>query len=223
MKSPKYESQRLYWKSPRERRKPDHPVIKAFAEPKIRYMNKIIRKHQEGKPLSILDVGCGNGFFTHYFEGFYTTYALDFSRAMLKNNSSKKKICGSATQLPFGDDSFDIAFCSNLLHHLEEPEVAILEMKRVSREYVVLSEPNRNNPLMFMFGLIKKEEQGTLRFSLRYMQRLIKRAGLRLISASNIGIILPNKTPSLLLSLLRQFDGEFAFAFYNIIVSEKLR
>ncbi len=222
MNSPKYESQKLYWKSPRKRRQPDHPVIKAFAEPKIRYINNVIRKNQEGKSLSLLDVGCGNGFFTHYFEGFYTTYALDFSKVMLKNNSSKKKICGSATQLPFGDDSFDIVFCSNLLHHLEEPEAAILEMKRVSREYVVLSEPNRNNPLMFMFGIIKKEERGTLRFSLRYMQRLIERAGLRLICASNIGIILPNKTPSFLLPPLRHLDGEFAFAFYNIIVSEKL-
>ncbi len=223
MNSQKYESQKLYWKSPGERRKPDHPVIKAFAEPKIRYINNVIRKDQEGKPLSLLDVGCGNGFFTHYFEEFYTTYALDFSKVMLKNNSSKKKICGSATQLPFGDDSFDIAFCSNLLHHLEEPEVAILEMKRVSREYVVLSEPNRNNSLMFMFGIIKKEERGTLRFSLRYMQRLIEGAGLRLICASKRGIILPNKTPSFLLPLLRRLEGEFAFAFYNIIVSEKLR
>ena len=173
--------------------------------------------------LSLLDVGCGNGFFAYYFEGIYNTFALDFSELMLGNNPCKKKICGSASKLPFGDDSFDITFCSNLLHHLEEHEEAVSEMKRVSRKYVVISEPNRNNPLMFMFGLLKKTERGTLRFSLRYMQRLIEKAGLRLIRASNMGIILPNKTPGFLLSILKQLDGEFAFAFYNIVISEKLR
>ena len=55
MKRSKYESQKLYWESPRERRKPGHAVIKAFAEPKIRYMSKVIGKNEEGIPFII---GC---------------------------------------------------------------------------------------------------------------------------------------------------------------------
>ncbi|MFQ5560661.1 MAG: class I SAM-dependent methyltransferase, partial [Nitrospinota bacterium] len=144
----KYENQKRYWESTRERRAPEHPVIKAFAEPKIEFVKKSIStKGQPGGPrLSMLDVGCGNGFLTFYLEKQYDIVALDFSLFMLKNHSYKKNICGSAMDLPFEDGSFDATFCSNLMHHLDKPERAVSEMKRVSRRYVILSEPNRNNP-----------------------------------------------------------------------------
>lgn len=212
--------QKLYWESERERRKPIHPVIQAFVEPKIKYINKILLNNEEKNRLSLLDIGCGNGFFTYYFMGFYHTFALDFSEYMLKNNSCVLKICGSTNKLPFKDSSFDITFCSNLLHHLGNPQEAVSEMKRVSRKYVVLSEPNRNNPLMFMFGLLKKIEWGTLKFSLRYMKKIVEGEGLKIISASTIGIILPNKTPTMLLPYIKKLDGEFPLGFYNIVVAK---
>jgi SAM-dependent methyltransferase len=213
--------QKLFWESGRERREPIHPVIQAFVEPKITFINRVLRNNGNEKPLSLLDIGCGNGFFTYYFKNFYQTVALDFSEYMLKKNSSRLKVCGSADKLPFMDNSFDITFCSNLLHHMEKAHKAVSEMKRVSCKYVVLSEPNRNNPLMFMFGLLKKIERGTLKFSLNYMRELVEGEGLHILSASNLGIILPNKTPEIILPLIKKLDGEFPCAFYNIIISEK--
>ncbi len=213
--------QKLFWESGRKRREPIHPVIQAFVEPKIKYINRILINNGKKKDLSLLDIGCGNGFFTYYFKKFYHTAALDFSEYMLKKNSSRLKVCGSANTLPFRDNSFDITFCSNLLHHLDNPQKAVSEMKRVSSKYVVLSEPNRNNPLMFMFGLLKKIERGTLKFSLKYMKKLVEKEGLNILSSSNLGIILPNKTPEIILPVIKKLDGEFPCAFYNIIISEK--
>lgn len=138
---------------------------------------------------------------------------------MLKKNSCELKVCGTANKLPFKENSFDITFCSNLLHHLENHQETVSEMKRVSNKYVVLSEPNRNNPLMFMFGLLKKIEWGALKFSLKYMKRLVERGGLQIISASTMGIILPNKTPKILLPYIKKLDGEFPLGFYNIVVA----
>lgn len=218
-----YNKQKIYWNNNRERRKPDHPVIKAFAEPKIRYINESITKTLRSKRLSLLDIGCGNGFFTYYLKKIYNTTALDFSIYMLKKNPCNKKICGSAVSLPFHDNSFDITFCSNLLHHLNNQENAISEMKRISRRYVILSEPNRNNPLMFLFGLLKKEERGTLKFSLEYMKKLTNNTGLKLISGTSMGMILPNKTPEIALPILRKLDSQFPYAFYNISIAEKIR
>ena len=137
-------------------------------------------------------------------RGVYHTVAIDFSGRMLQRNSCSLKICGSAIELPFKNNSFDITFCSNLLHHLKYPREAVLEMKRVSRKYVILSEPNRNNPLIFLFGLLKKVERGTLKFSLRYMNKLVEEAELKVISASNIGIVLPRKTPAVLLPYINE-------------------
>jgi SAM-dependent methyltransferase len=216
-----YEFQKQFWGSEKKRREPWHPAIEAFTKPKIAYINRSISGGNSVGQLSLLDIGCGNGFFTYYLEKSFDTIALDFSYSMLKRNTSKMKLCGSAAELPFKNRSFDITFCSNLLHHLDEPDIAISEMKRVSRKYVIISEPNRNNPLMFLFGLLKKEERGTLRFSLRYMKQLVERSGLGLIGTSQSGIVLPNKTPNWLLPLLKMLDGEYPFAFYNIIISRR--
>jgi ubiquinone/menaquinone biosynthesis C-methylase UbiE len=135
--------QKEYWEKERNRRSPSHPVIKAFAEPKVHYINRILasRGSRKFNEMTLLDVGCGNGFFTYYFEPIYDTYGIDYSEFMLSINPCKKRACGSATDLPFAENSFDIVFCSNLLHHLEEPIDAVREMRRVSRKYVVLSEP----------------------------------------------------------------------------------
>ncbi len=222
MKHTKFEIQKKYWENIKGRRTPTHPVVEAFVKPKIEFINNIIigNKNKTCNILSLLDIGSGNGFFTYYFERTYNTVALDFSSFMLDNNSSNKKVCASATKLPFKDNSFDLAFCSNLLHHLDSPEEAVSEMKRVSRKYVVLSEPNRNNPIMFMFGLCKKTEWGTLRFSLRYLKNLVSVEGLRIFSVATMGIILPNKTPELLLRILVRFDGRFKLGFYNIVIAK---
>jgi ubiquinone/menaquinone biosynthesis C-methylase UbiE len=60
--------------------------------------------------------------------------------------------------LKFEDNSFDVVFCHALLHHVDDIDRVIGEMKRVSCKWIVLLEPNRNNPLMFLFSLLIKEE-----------------------------------------------------------------
>jgi len=215
--------QKGYWEGGRNRRLPSHPVIKAFAEPKVHYINRILASGISRKfnKMTLLDVGCGNGFFTYYFEPIYDTYGIDYSEFMLSINPCKKRVCGSATDLPFAENSFDIVFCSNLLHHLEEPIDAVREMRRVSRKYVVLSEPNRNNLLMFMFGFFKTEERGTLKFSMNFMKKLFLKCGLEFVEATTMGIIGPNKTPAYLLPILKFLDGRCPLGFYNLIIGEK--
>src|SRR5687768_10176342 len=98
-------------------RGPDHPVVSAYADPKIGF----IRSHV---PLTgaILDLACGNGIFTGRLstEG-ATVTGLDFSLHLLRQNPSGRLTCGDATNLPFADESFDLVFEANLLHHVEEP------------------------------------------------------------------------------------------------------
>ena len=217
-----YTQQLAYWNSQTKRRNPQHPVIREFIRPKLKVINKIIRKDEfENRIRSVIDIGCGNGYFTYYFEKEYDTIALDFSWSMLQDNNAVKKICASAEGLPIRDNSLDIAFCSNLLHHISDPNPVISEMKRVTRKYVIISEPNCNNPLMLLFGLWKKEERGTLRYSKNYMEHLLLGNGLSILYKTTIGSILPNRAPIFLLPFLKQIDGEFPGAFYNLIISKK--
>jgi len=213
--------QKKFWEQPKKRREPTHPVIQEFAVRKTDYIKKVIRNNQNYDIKSILDVGAGSGFFSYYFEKEFDTTALDFSQSMLEINPCQKKILGDAENLPFKDNSFDIVFCSNLLHHLENPQKAVNEMKRVSKKYIVLSEPNRNNLLMLLFGLLKKEERALLRFSIKHLNQLIQNSNLQIIDSSSQGIILPNKTPLFLLPYLKRFNGKFPLAFFNIVIAQK--
>ncbi|MBA2650406.1 MAG: class I SAM-dependent methyltransferase [Legionella sp.] len=51
---------------------------------------------------------------------------------------------GTAENLPFADDSFDVVTCQTLLIHVENPMAALLEMKRVLKPggLLLTSEPN---------------------------------------------------------------------------------
>lgn len=211
-------NQKEFWEKQRKRRQPNHPIIKAFVEPKIEFIAKYI-DFSEG--LNVLDVGCGNGFFTYNFSEFAYTVGLDYSRYMLSINPCDPLVQGSGLLLPFKDSTFDVVFCSNLLHHIEKPENVVNEMKRVSKKYVVLSEPNRNNPLMALFSAIVPEERGAIKFSLRYTEKLAEFCELKIISSCSMGSIVPNKTPTSLLKLFKIVDCKTPFGFYNVLISHK--
>ena len=217
MTESKMEHQREYWEGERERRSPEHPVIDAFVTPKINYISDYV----DLSKMSILDVGCGNGFFTYYFSKLAYTVGIDYSRYMLSINPCDLLIQGSALQLPFKTNSFDLVFCSNLLHHVKNPEIVVSEMKRVSKKFVILSEPNRNNPLMALFSVLVREERGQLKFSLSYLKKLAISSGLNIVDSCSLGSVVPNKTPLFLLELFKKIDKKSVVGFYSIVLAHK--
>ena len=219
--------QKDYWEDKKvlRRRDPLHPVIEAFALPKVK---KIIAKIRKQNSLSIkkntqntlLDVGSGNGYFSHYLSLFFNVSSLDFSHNILSISPTKKKIQASATEIPFKSNSFDVVFCANLLHHVENPSVVIKEMIRVSSRYVVTIEPNRYNPLMIIVALLSKEDRLLLRFTSRYIAGLM-RDNMEIISQEKTGFILPNKTPNLLLPILKKVEPFLFPKMYHLLIAEK--
>jgi SAM-dependent methyltransferase len=198
-------------------RDPFHPVVTAYAEPKL----KFIRSHI---PLNgcILDVGCGNGIFTGRFASCASSVVgLDSSTHLLGQNAHKILVCGDATTLPFEDNRYDIVFEANLLHHVSNRIRVIEEMRRVTRRYVVLLEPNRYNPLMFALSLAVRAERGVLLSSLPRLQDETARAGLRIIASVTTGMISQNNTPESLVPLLKRFDRPIWWGEYIVMIAEK--
>jgi len=200
-----YNLQKKFWENHNiiKRRHPSHPVIKAYVAPKIQFIQKNIPLT---KDTTLLDVGCGNGFFTYYFAKICQVTGLDFSKQMLSINPHYRLVYSDAENLPFSDESFDITFCASLLHHLGDPGKAIQEMKRVAKKYIIISEPNRNNPFLFLFNFIRKEERGGLKFTKNYLLNLGRNFGLKDINCLVAGMLFPNKTPSILLPILRNLN-----------------
>ena len=115
-----------------------------------------------------LEVGCGTGIF---LEAAATTgasiVALDLSADLLAQARARvaaagkvRLSLGNAEQMPFRDASFDAAYGSSILHHLNI-DSALAEVHRVLRPggRIVFTEPNILNPqvaVMFRLGLTKK-------------------------------------------------------------------
>ena len=55
---------------------------------------------------------------------------------------------------------------------------------------------------MALFGLIKSEERGLLRFTSGYAKSLLQSAGLERVHCSTVGWLTPNRTPQWLARLL---------------------
>jgi ubiquinone/menaquinone biosynthesis C-methylase UbiE len=90
----------------------------------------------------VLDVGCGKGYllfeFTRTVPGIEVV-GLDISRYALEHAKPEimaQLVEGSATSLPFPDQSFDMVISLNTLHNLRLPEleVALREIERVGRQ-----------------------------------------------------------------------------------------
>jgi SAM-dependent methyltransferase len=116
-------------------------VLEELEKEKVERHLSVIRRYAgDRKPLDILDIGCGPGFFPILMgkEGHNVT-AVDYTETMLemaKSNSEKFGInCTfmrmDAQGLDFEDGSFDLILSRNLIWDLEKPRKAYEEWLRV--------------------------------------------------------------------------------------------
>lgn len=83
-----------------------------------------------------LSVGCGSGAELDYLPGEFI-HGLDINPI---NESDSVKI-GDMHDLPYEDDSFDLVYSRDSFEHSIAPIVALDEMARVSKRYVVIILP----------------------------------------------------------------------------------
>jgi SAM-dependent methyltransferase len=95
---------------------------------------------------TILDVGCGDGAITNRLARDWAVTGVDMSGAALEHVETDA-VQASATNLPFADGSFDLVLSTEMLEHihLEDYRKAISEMSRVTRQYLLLTVPYRED------------------------------------------------------------------------------
>lgn len=87
-----------------------------------------IRRENKKKEVKIVDVGCGEKPYKNLFSPFAKHYVgVDIE-------GTDVDVIASAENLPFNENSFDIALSFQVLEHLENPEKSIREIRRVLKK-----------------------------------------------------------------------------------------
>lgn len=107
---------------------------------------------QPVKDDSLLDIGCGSGYFSRKFSDYgLNVTGIDSDQAMINfaisQNSDIHYIIGDALALPFNKREFDYSSAITSLCFIDQSQLAVAEMWRVSKKGMVLGLLNRNSLL----------------------------------------------------------------------------
>lgn len=103
--------------------------------------------------LDILDVGAGTGLLGQTLSAWAVKRGWDWRFTNLDANvdtpqsdPAAVRVVGSALQLPFADESFDLVVASQMTHHFSDEQVVmhLREAWRVTRAAVMISDLHRN-------------------------------------------------------------------------------
>jgi 2-polyprenyl-3-methyl-5-hydroxy-6-metoxy-1,4-benzoquinol methylase len=124
-----------------------NPVTRKLLD---RFLRELDRQIKQLAPTSILDVGCGEGIVTERFARLLPQtriLGLDADTETLQNEWQERQLAnlsfqtGSAYELPFENNSFELVCAIEVLEHLERPHDALNEMARVSSQMLLVSVP----------------------------------------------------------------------------------
>lgn len=148
---------------------------------------------------SVLDMGCGDGFYSIQIWDSGSPRKLigvDAAEQAIKVANANKQqrpvqfIVGNAHRLPWPDNSFDVALIQSILHHDDDPQDMIREVFRLAPE-MLIHEPNGNN-----LGLKITEktshyhrEQREKSYTSIQMNRWIKKVGGKIIYRQFAGFV----------------------------------
>jgi ubiquinone/menaquinone biosynthesis C-methylase UbiE len=102
---------------------------------------------------SLLDAGCGDGGVARLLgERVRQIVAIDVEpSAAWQDEPGLSFRTADAESLPFEDDSFDLVHSKDSLHHMERPQRALAEYRRVLKAngQALIVEANRYNPIFY--------------------------------------------------------------------------
>jgi ubiquinone/menaquinone biosynthesis C-methylase UbiE len=188
-----------------------------------------LRRYAEGR--EVLEVGCGTGLLLERIAGFASrAVGIDLSPGMLElaRERGLEVVEGSATNLPFADESFDVACSFKVLAHVPDLDKALSEMLRVIRPGgIVVAELYNRRSLRALVkrygpaGAVSKElkedavytrfdDPAEVAANLPAGARLEAERGVRIVTPAAKALELPVVGPALRATEERLADGRLA-------------
>ncbi|MBS3970718.1 MAG: methyltransferase domain-containing protein [Clostridia bacterium] len=134
---------------------------KNFIERKLVYnfINSIQNALEDINFTKVLDAGCGEGYITNIISNIRKSevHGIDIGDDVLaiaqRNYTNILFNKASIYNLPYESNSFDLVVACEVLEHLEKPEEALMELQRVSTDWVLLSVPRE--PIWSLLNLAR--------------------------------------------------------------------
>ena len=134
---------------------------------------------------TVLEIGSGAGsnlYTLRTLKEFFSFTGVDINETetLLAQGSfsDARLVIGDATNVPLPDDAFDVIFCRDLLHHVDEDrqKAVIEEMVRVVKPggQVVVIESNGRNFVIKAFGRLVKSERRVLQSVPDRIEKLLR-------------------------------------------------
>jgi len=118
---------------------------------------------------SVLDVGCGCGYaLLNFILHRKRVQGVEVCQHLLDTTLRTYAVAGIVQQariqsLPFGENSFDLVYCTDVLEHIPEEDIpqAVSELVRVSKKYILVSVctiPSQCMPELKLHETVKPKE-----------------------------------------------------------------
>ncbi|MEM4240213.1 MAG: methyltransferase domain-containing protein [Candidatus Woesearchaeota archaeon] len=124
-------------------------------EEQLGKLKVVLERVQYQKTDKVLDVGCGTGLSSLLFR--CQKFGIDPAFELLEQAKARMPVVqGTAEDLPFSDNAFDIVICLTALHNFTDPQRALLEMKRVCTGKFAISILKRAKEFDNLLKLVSK-------------------------------------------------------------------
>ncbi len=138
----------------------------------IRNLDQVVRKCKINENSKIIDIGSGISTVCHFLPGNKTAVdpLMNKYRKLYNYPHDIKLVKASAEKIPFPDQSFDVAFCNNVLDHVSDPLQALNEIYRILKinGYFVFS-------VEVFPEIIKRTKAHPHCFTKEYVQNLVEK------------------------------------------------
>ncbi len=163
---------------------------------------EVFKAYASGK---LLDIGCGvkpyKVILSHHIE---IHVGLDHSATPHK--LTEVDLVGTAYHIPADTDSFDTVICTDVLEHLEEPQLAIAEAHRVLKPGGTAI---YTTPLFWHLHEQPRDFYRYTEFGLKYLFEKNKFEIIRIVPLGGFWVTLGQETCYYLWGLRRKFLGNF--------------
>lgn len=125
-------------------------------------IDKVLEKSGGGKPIDVLEAGCGEGRITELVHQYLKErgYTVNFEAFDISDDVVRQAARNDLDVVFYVDDiycihsekKYDLLICSEVCEHLEAPQRAIEELKRVSSD-LIISVPNE--PIWRILNMVR--------------------------------------------------------------------